>query len=279
MQGSLKDGALALNLQLTGSPLSRLGSSVIKGSVSGTGAISGTMSQPVVDIALALKDGRVGNDNLSFSGLATLSHGAVQARALRVDYLSHHLSDGAGSVELKTGSYTFSAHYKGEYLADPIRLNADLSGQVLPGRAGSVPAGVMDQGLQGRLSLSSIVVGEAAIPSWSIAFRMDQGKVTLDGGPGNSIHGWIDAQRSFYLSLANPLPVIAALRGRVVEDHITSSRGRGEPRHDDAQPGPEKPAHRYPRGSTADPPRDLGGCHGATDRRRSPGRPRLYRAA
>ncbi|MGA2478994.1 MAG: translocation/assembly module TamB domain-containing protein [Spirochaetia bacterium] len=222
-QGSLKNGALALNLQLTGSPLSRLGSSAIKGSVSGTGAISGTMSQPVVDIAFALKDGRVGNDNLSFSGLATLSHGAVQARALRVDYLSHHLSDGAGSVELKTGSYTFSAHYKGEYLADPIRLNADLSGQVLPGRADSVRAGMMDQGLQGRLSLSSIVVGETVIPSWSIAFRMDQGKVTVDGGPGNSIHGWIDAQRSFYLSLANPLPIIAALRGRVVGDHITST--------------------------------------------------------
>jgi translocation and assembly module TamB len=221
VQGSLKEGALALAIAFSGSPLSRLGSSVVRGSLSGTGTVYGTVSQPIIDVALSLREGRLGNDNLGFSGQATLGRDSIQVRAITVQYLSHRLSEGTGTVNMKAGTYGFSASYKGEYLADPIRLNAELSGSFPPGSIDSLLGA--NQGLQGKLSLAGIVVGESSLPSWTVAYRLDKGRVSLDGGPGNSIHGWVDAQRSFALSLSNPLPISAAVRGKVAGDRISAT--------------------------------------------------------
>ena len=223
-QGSLADGSLALNLQFSGSPISRMGPSAVKGSLSGTGIrLAGRRRSRWLDLTVTLKDGRLGTDNLALSGQATFASGTIKAWALSVTYLSHRLTEGTGDVDLQSGTYSFNARYQGEYLADPIRMNAGLNGQFVPSRMDSLSSGLLDHGLRGRLSLSNIVVGKAYFPPWTVAFGTDHGRLSLDGGPGDSIHGWIDTQRSFSLSLASPLPIIAGIKGQIVGDHITTT--------------------------------------------------------
>jgi translocation and assembly module TamB len=221
--GSINGGTLAVGVQFVGSPLSRLGMSAIRGAMSGTGTLSGTIERPAVDLSVALKDGRLGTDPLAVSAQVSMVGTTLLARSVNVEYLSHRVIDGTGSLDLREGSYQFSTRYKGEFLADPISLIADLGGRFVPVQAHAVVGGTPAQDVQGKLALSSIVVGDASLPSWAVSFRMDQGKISLDGGPGNSIHGWVDARRSFSLTLASPLPLIASVKGRVVRDRIAAT--------------------------------------------------------
>ena len=57
-------------------------------------------------------------------------------------------------------------------------------------------------------------------PAWAVAFHTTAGKISFDGGPGNSIHGWIDPQLAFSAALQDPLPITGALQGRITQDRI-----------------------------------------------------------
>ena len=222
-QGSLADGALRPEPSIQRLADRPHGSFGGQGLAVGYRIVSGTPSRPVLDLTVTLKDGRLGTDNLALPGQATFASGTIKARALSVTYLSHRLTEGTGDVDLQSGTYSFNARYQGEYLADPIRMNAGLNGQFVPSRMDFLSSGLLDHGLRGRLSLSNIVVGKAYFPPWTVAFGTDHGRLSLDGGPGDSIHGWIDMQRSFSLSLASPLPIIAGIEGQIVGDHITTT--------------------------------------------------------
>jgi hypothetical protein len=222
-KGTLKMGALAAAVRFTGSPLARIGSSAIRGSLSGAGTISGPVEQPIADFGVALNEGRLGTDTLSVKGNVTLAPDSLLVSALTVGYLSHRLSDVAGNVDVKNGTYSFSARYQGEYFTDKVRLVAGLGGQFDAASMGSLFSGILGHGLKGKLALSSIEVADTAFPAWSIGFHTDTGRLAFDGGPGNSIHGEIDSQLSFSFSLANPLPISGAARGRIMRDRISSS--------------------------------------------------------
>src|SRR5208283_6009024 len=83
-----------------------------------------------------------------------------------------------------------------------------------------VGARVFDLGLRGRLSLNGIKVAGADMPAWAIAFRTIAGRISFDGGPGNSLHGWIDPELSFSALLQDPLPLTGNIQGRVAQGRI-----------------------------------------------------------
>jgi translocation and assembly module TamB len=222
-KGGLNQGSLSFTIRFTGSPLARIGKSAVKGALSGTSTISGPVQRPAADISVTLSEGRLGTDNLSLSGQVNLVTDVVRVSALSIGYLSHNVSQGAGTVNLKDGTFSFTARYQGEYFLDQVRLSAGLDGQFAPARLGSLLQRLFDQGLQGKLALNEITVAAAPFPSWSIGFRTDAGRLTFDGGPSSSLHGWIDSQLSFSMILKKPLPISGTAVGRIVGDRISST--------------------------------------------------------
>ena len=203
-----------------GVPLERMRSLSIHGSLSGTGTIAGPLARPSVTLQVSLKDGRLGTDPISMETGAALSPGSIQLSALKIKYLAHSLSDGTGSLDLRKGAFSLGGRYAGEYFSDHVQLLARLEGQFSPSPLAS---SLLDQGLQGRLSLSEITVEGKPFSPWAVTFRTQKGRLTLDGGPGNSIHGSVDSHLAFAIHLASPLPFVGDAGGRIVGDRIMAS--------------------------------------------------------
>ncbi|HTP57986.1 MAG TPA: hypothetical protein VMM82_03650, partial [Spirochaetia bacterium] len=236
-QGSLRNGTLGISLGFTGVPLERLRSLSLKGTLAGTGTINGTLARPAVVLHVVLNDGRLGTDPIAMETQASLGQDSIQLDALKVTYLAHGLSGGAGTVDFRKGTFSLSGRYTGEYFSDHVQLTALLEGQFTTPTAGtsgsaapsptagsaSAADGVLNLGLQGRLSLNDIVVEGRPFDSWGITFRTQRGRLTLDGGPGNSLHGSIDSHLAFAIHLARPLPFVGDAGGRIVGDRIVGS--------------------------------------------------------
>ncbi|HEY9594400.1 MAG TPA: translocation/assembly module TamB domain-containing protein, partial [Spirochaetia bacterium] len=220
--GSLERGALTLDARFNGVPLSRIGRTSISGSLTGAVAVSGPLANPGIDVAATLKNGHLGTDPLTATAKAQVQPGVLRLRDVSFSYLGHVVTEGAGVIDLTKSAYAFNALYQGEYFADRVRLSAAIEGgYALPPPTGT--AGLFDYGLQGKVSLSGITVAGSPVSSWGISYKTAGGRLTLDGGPGNSVHGWLDSQFAFQVKLADPLPLVGSAEGRIAGDRINAS--------------------------------------------------------
>jgi hypothetical protein len=223
VKGGLEKGSLAVQVDFTGSPLTRIGTFAVKGLLAGSGAVTGPVSAPAVDFSLTLKEGKLGTDPLSASGRVRLAGGVLTVRDLAAVYVSHGLTGGAGIVELAKGTFALSALYKGEWFSDIVRFSAGLQGTFSGRSWDAFSARPFSQDISGRLSLVGITVDGTAMPPWGVVLRTERGALRFDGGPGESIHGTLNPDNSFNFSTGSPLPVAARGEGRFVGDRLSSS--------------------------------------------------------
>lgn len=208
MRGTLGKGEITASLGFTSVPLERLRALSVRGSFSGTGTLSGPLARPAVNLSVSLNEGRLGNDPLALKAQVSLVPDQIRISSLKMDFLAHHLSDGSGTVDLKKGEYSLKVGYAGEYFSDHVRLTARLDGKFSPNAPSPTAGGLLDQGLQGRVFVDDILVEGKTFPGWSVVFRGDRGRLTFDGGPGNSLHGSVDSNLAFAFHMASPFPII-----------------------------------------------------------------------
>ncbi|HET6451537.1 MAG TPA: translocation/assembly module TamB domain-containing protein [Spirochaetia bacterium] len=212
--GSLSGGALAVEVHFDGVPVTRLGISEVTGTLSGSASVNGPLAQPAADLVLSLKQGKLGTDPLSLDGRVELRSGRVAVHAVSASYLAHRLSAGEGFIDTSKGTFSFTGLFQTEVFADPIGLTLGVQGSLAT--AGTdAGEGIFGMGLQGTVSLSGITVAGTAFPSWAVTFKTAGGRISLDGGPGNSIHGWVEPQIQFFATFLQPLPITGKLQGRV----------------------------------------------------------------
>jgi translocation and assembly module TamB len=223
VEGSLAKGSPSLNFLFSGSPLARITQAAIKGALSGKGTVTGTLERPSADISVTLVEGRLGTDNLSLSGQIGLRPDTIRVSGLSIGYLSHALSDGAGAVDMKKGTYTFAGRYNGEYFRDNVQLSVGIDGQFGTAGLDGLFTRPLDHGMSGKLVLGGITVAGSAFPSWGVEYRTNAGRLSFDGGPGSSIHGWLDPNLAFSLRLSAPLPISGTAAGRFLGDRINAT--------------------------------------------------------
>ncbi len=221
LNGTLSGGKLSSSITFSRVPIGRLKAISLQGLLSGRGSISGPVERPAVSLSVSLIEGRLGTDPLAVSADVALAPDTITVNGLKLDYLAHHLSGGAGTVNVRTGDYSITTVYAGEYFTDHVKLTARLEGHYNPAAQG--PDGLIDQGFQGRLSLSDIQVQNKPYAPWAVAFHGDNGRLTFDGGPGNGVHGSIDSHLAFALHVARPLPVVGDAGGRIEGDRIVAN--------------------------------------------------------
>jgi translocation and assembly module TamB len=220
LEGGYENELLALTVQVDGVPLQRLGVNGILGSLSARGALSGPPEALSADMTVSLKQGRLGTDPLALDGRLVLRPDGVELKGVSAAYLAHRLSGGEGSMDFVKGIFAFKCQLVTEVFADAIGLTLGLEGRYSSPGVSPLGARLFDLGLQGKLSLSAIKVAGTGLPSWAVAFRTASGRISFDGGPGNSIHGWMDPQLAFFAELQDPLPVTGSVRGKVNKDRI-----------------------------------------------------------
>ena len=167
VKGGMARGVLALAVQFDGAPLQRLGITAVQGALSGSGTISGPLGQPAVDVAVSLKQGKLGTDPLSLDGHLAVGPDGFQVRSVSAVYLAHRLKDAEGSVDLKKGTFAFKGRFETEVFADKIAVTLGLNGSYSTAAGPPLSARVFDLGLQGRLALSAIKVAKTDMQPWA----------------------------------------------------------------------------------------------------------------
>ena len=219
-KGGLSKGAISLAVQVDGVPVLRLGLSAIQGTVSGTGTVTGPVAHPSADMTVSLKQGKLGSDHLDLQGrLITVPNG-FEVTSVSAAYLAHKLTGGEGSFDFQKRTFAFKGQFQTEVFSDTVGAAVGIDGSYARAGGDLPSARVFDLGLQGRLSLSGIRVNATNAPAWAVTFRTTAGKISFDGGPGNSIHGWIDPQLAFSAALTDPLPITGSLQGRIAQGRI-----------------------------------------------------------
>ena len=149
---------------------------------------------------------------------------SVQLSSLKIKYLAHRLTDGTGSSICAKALLSHGA---------VMRVNTSLTtcsccpaGRAVRHRVvhpGPRRPSLLDQGLQGSLSLSESPSEEQAFPSVGGHIPREQGKADTGRRPGNSIHGSIDSNLAFAIHLSRPLPFVGDAGGRIIGDQIVAS--------------------------------------------------------
>jgi translocation and assembly module TamB len=219
VSGSLSGGEIGVDAEFSGTPLRRLGQYAATGELAGSIHIAGPPDQLTLEGTASLQNGRLGTDPITIGLRFALAGQRFDLRSLTVRYLAHSLTEGTGTIQLDTGSYSFSGRYHGELLGDSVDTAAKLEGTM--SRKGD--ASLFDSRLNAVLTLATIKVNAKPMDPWGMSLRTEGGVLFFDGGPRQSIHGSIDAQSRFALALQSPLPVICKAQGRVVGDRLDAT--------------------------------------------------------
>ncbi len=220
INGGVKRGILDTRVEFSSVPLKRAGSFAMAGEFAGNAKISGPVALPTIDLSFSIVNGRLGTDPFSLSAGLTLRGDRLEVNALNLNYLSHKLSQASGVLELRKGTYDFTASYTGEHFGDMVETAARLEGGVKAASWERISSHFLDSGVNGKLTLSHIKVKGKDYPSWEMDAHSEGGVLLFDGGPGNSIHGSFNSENSFALRLGSPLPVVGKAEGKVVGDRI-----------------------------------------------------------
>jgi translocation and assembly module TamB len=209
-------------LEFGSAPIQRLGIEAVHGSLSGSIAIDGNLPKPDLDIALSLNEGRLNLDPLGLELAADYSRDVVKISSLSASFLNHRLSSGTGSFDIQTGEFLFGSAYRGEYFEQVVNLQVDLRGRI-----GGLPwpltlEGVLNNSLEGLLTISELTVDGVKRDGWIAALSADGGLLGFDGGPNDSIHGTIARDGNFTLDMVAPLPIQGQARGRILGDQLDS---------------------------------------------------------
>lgn len=209
-------------LEFVRSPIQRFGIEAVNGDISGSIAIDGNLPRPDLKVALSLNDGRLNLDPLGLELSATYTEESVELSSLNASFLSHRIEGGRGRLDIESGAYEFQSSYRADYFEQIVNVQVDLRGSI-----GGLPwpltlEKVLENDINGLLTLSDITVDDRSVPPWFVTLQGEGGVLSFDGGPGESLHGTISRNGSFTLNLLDPLPIQGRARGTVLRNQLES---------------------------------------------------------
>ncbi len=213
----------AFVLDFNRTPLERTGELAVRGDLSGSLRLQGSLREPELSVRLQLADGRLNADPLTAELSATYRDQRLDISSLSLSLLRHRLTEGRGHWDLALGEFAFSSRYEAQLLGLPTRLTLELAGNTTPRTAllgGAARAGSLSGDLDAVLRLTGIQVERRGYPDWIVNLKARGGEVRLDGGPQGAIHASLASGGRFSLALEAPLPVQGKIGGQLQRDRI-----------------------------------------------------------
>ncbi len=227
------------------SPLARLGSVVITGSVDGELAATGTFRDPTIDIRAKLVNGKLAADPIELDAELHYARRRFSLDSLTLTYLDNRVRDGRGLLDFNTGRFELTCRFDTEFLSSLIGLDFELKG-VFEADESDFFRDPLAYAIEAQAELTHITIDEHASPSWGVAFHTRELTLFFEGGPENSVRGSFSPYRdvggnetpaalrherrrvyprrspaySFKLDLSEPFPITGSILGRLEADTI-----------------------------------------------------------
>lgn len=208
------------------SPVARLGFQALRGDLVGSAEISGTVPEPRITLDLTLPNGRFNTDPVSVDLAASLGRESLTVRSVDVEYLTTRVEEGSARLDFRTGSLEATARYieltearEADVLAE-LRATFDTS-------SGSLwVTDLWERGFDAELHLSNLPARSGGPRDWALRLDRDEAGVRLEGGPEDSIRGYLAESGEFELRTVAPFPVAFSADGIVTAGQLETNLNR-----------------------------------------------------
>ncbi|HUZ18024.1 MAG TPA: translocation/assembly module TamB domain-containing protein [Spirochaetia bacterium] len=220
---SFKPGTIDAAVNITKSPLARLGPLPVSGTVSGRVTVIGNPTEPDIAVKLSLPDGQIYSDPLTASAAFTLTRERLDLTSLDARYLTSSISKTTGVVDLAAGKFSLTSEFRGEVGGDPVAAQIGIVGAGTPVQNRAQIASIASKEVDAVAHVTGITVANIPAKSWQVAIRKNSKEVDFSGGPAGAIDGRILSSGAFTVSLKDPLPLTGQAQGTLTGSQINAS--------------------------------------------------------
>jgi translocation and assembly module TamB len=208
-----------VNLFFENSPLAHWGDLLVKGSASGVLKMHGPLSDPVVDVALSLNNGRLNFEPLTLRTDLTLSSAGIQVRSLSGSY-GRNLSvlSASGGFDALKGTLALDAVVSAGN--QPVHAAIDFRAEIGDYRRGAPLPSLFAGDFKGSLTVVNADAKKGELGQWAVRFSSDRDGFNISGGPGEVLTGLMRRDGSFRFDLFPPFPLRGHFEGRINDNQI-----------------------------------------------------------
>jgi len=195
------------NLQVESAPLSRFRELPIKGLLSGSVDVRGTLQNPQLDFSMNLDDGEFRNGPLLLEIAGRYNQELLELNYIHAEYHSHLLQRTEANFDFNSGNFALQGEYRSIFSRK--RASADVK---LTGNAKEIQHPLELQKLDSadistELAIEQIELLGEQRDSWYFQALRKDGTLRFSGGPENAVDGIFEETGAYQLSLSEPLPV------------------------------------------------------------------------
>ncbi len=200
------------------SPLARLVPGTLTGNFGGVIRASGAYDAPAVRASLQLSRAAVKGSAVSASLEAAYSKGRIAITSLDSATGPVTLGPTLASYETASGAFELETSLSERTRTSAISARLSLSGRLQRDPGVSLWGALFRGQLKGQAAVTDMQPHGDIPESWILAFSKAGDRIAFDGGPADSIRGYVSEAGAFDLVLVQPLPIRGHAAGLFMTD-------------------------------------------------------------
>lgn len=196
-------------------PLDRFNKIPVIGIINGKVSIKGSMPKPDISMTLQLEKGEYDSSPLEVETSFELNEDNFLLSYLRLKYKNQILQKGYGEYNQKSGIFNMNLEYLGIVQNKNIKTLIEIKGEseLLTERP-SINE-ILQSNYISYFSFDHILINNKESDSWDFEINSTNQNISFNGGPKNSLEGYIDNSGSFKITSKMGLPVRGVAEGKI----------------------------------------------------------------
>ncbi|TVQ39855.1 MAG: hypothetical protein EA384_04610 [Spirochaetaceae bacterium] len=223
LQAMFDRGEITAALVFERSPLTRSAVEGIRGAVNGVMTIDGSVSEPRMTADFQVVDGALRNDAFSANGRVAFSESVVTFDSIRGQYVTHSLSAGHGTIDLRSSTIDLQATIRNNarHRAQPRTLHVRSQLESPDGERDLRT--VLSGPFHGVVQIDGLDLLPARYGDWHFAIDRNEERITVSGGPSNAVHAVVQSSGQFRVEALDPLPIRFIAAGTLQDGEIEAN--------------------------------------------------------
>lgn len=220
---SFQEKIIEFKTEFTKAPLDRFNKIPVSGLVNGNLTLNGLLPEPNINITLQLEKGEFNSSPLEIETSLELTEEKFQINYLRLKYKNQVLQKGNGEYNLETGDFSMNLEYLGVVKDKNIKAFIGISGEsdLLKNRPSL--SEIFKSNYNSKFTISNILVNNVDTDSWDFQISRKNKKINFNGGPDNSLSGYLENSGLFSIISGKGLPLRGKAEGLISENKIDIS--------------------------------------------------------
>jgi hypothetical protein len=201
-------------------PLNRFNDIPLSGYLNGELEFTGLLSEPDISMTLQLENGEFNSSPLEIETSIEFHENNLQLDYFRLDYMDQILQKGSGEYNLNTGEFLLTSEYLGLFAEKHLTADVELKGNTISFESRPELFEIMNNDYYLLFAFNNIFVDNALSESWKFEVERNNKIISFDGGPKDSVEGYLNDDGNLGVILKEGLPLRFEAEGSVKEGLI-----------------------------------------------------------